>query len=57
MFGALDEITGEIEEGYSVTINCNGWELELSNFEAKQLSNFLNYEIEQERLEDDENNT
>jgi hypothetical protein len=52
MIGALDEITGEIEEGEKVIINCNGWELELSNFEAKQLATFLNDEIEQDSEDD-----
>jgi hypothetical protein len=55
MVGALDEITAEVEEEkMGVTISCNGWELELSYFEAKQLIDFLNYEIEQEVEEEDE---
>jgi hypothetical protein len=54
MSGALDEITGEVEDQYcGVTISCNGWELELSNFEAKQLMEFLNNEIIQKTEEDD----
>ena len=49
MYGELDEITEEVElEGRGLTINCNGWELELSPAEAKQLVNFLNVELEQD---------
>ncbi len=55
MNGALDEITGEVEEeNIGVIINCNGWTLELSYNEAKQLMDFLNYEIEQDTEDDKE---
>jgi len=38
----LDKITQEVEwEGRSVTISCNGWELELSLDQSKQLMEFL----------------
>ena len=55
MYGALDEITGEVElEGRGLTISCNGWELELSSAEAKQLVDFLNVELEQDSEDDDQ---
>jgi len=42
MKGVLDKITQEVEwEGRSVTISCNGWELELSLDQSKQLMEFL----------------
>jgi hypothetical protein len=42
MKGVLDKITQEVElEGRSVTISCNGWELELSLDQSKQLIEFL----------------
>ena len=42
MKGVLDKITQEVElEGRSVTISCNGWELELSLDQSKKLMEFL----------------